>query len=145
MQLTASDIVSLYRPTPCSLRLYLRARGVPESEPSDFEQIIQTLGRIHEQEHLSTLGAYENISVVERDQRLFRTLEAIGNRDATGHVGSNLVALQHVFGRRRAYGNSCLADSGHRLSRMAAIVRRHPEGRRPRLSACREFLVMLCS
>ena len=44
MQLTASDIVSLYRPTPCSLRLYLREQGVAESEPSAFDRIIQTLG-----------------------------------------------------------------------------------------------------
>ncbi len=80
MPLTASDIVSLYRPTPCSLRPYLRAKGVPESEPSAFEQIIQTLGQIHEQNHLATLGAYEDISVVERDQRVFRTLEAIRSR-----------------------------------------------------------------
>jgi predicted RecB family nuclease len=80
MQLTASDIVSLYRPTPCSLRLYLRTRGVPESEPSAFDQIIRTLGQVHEQNHLATLGAYEDISAVERDQRVFRTLEAIRNR-----------------------------------------------------------------
>ena len=80
MRLTASDIISLYRPTPCSLRLYLRAKGVPESEPSAFEQIIRTLGQVHEQKHLATLAAYEDISVVERDQRVFRTLEAIRNR-----------------------------------------------------------------
>jgi hypothetical protein len=77
MQLTASDIVSLYRPTPCSLRLYLREQGVPESEASAFEQIIQTLGHVHEQNHLATLGAYEDISAIERDQQAARTLEAI--------------------------------------------------------------------
>jgi predicted RecB family nuclease len=80
MRLTASDIVSLYRPTPCSLRLYLREQGIPESEPSAFDQIIQTLGHIHEKNHLATLGAYEDISVFERGQRVFRTLEAIRNR-----------------------------------------------------------------
>jgi uncharacterized protein len=80
MRLTASDIVSLYRPTLCSLRLYLREHGVPESEPSAFDQIIQTLGRVHEQKHLATLGAYEDISEVGRDQRVLRTLEAIRNR-----------------------------------------------------------------
>jgi len=79
MRLTASDIVSLYRPTPCSLRLYLREHGVPESEPSAFEQIIQTLGQVHEQSHLATLGAYEDISIVDRGQRVLRTLEAIKN------------------------------------------------------------------
>lgn len=80
MPLTASDIVSLYRPTPCSLRLYLREHGVPESEPSAFDQIIRTLGQVHEQKHLATLGAYEDISVVQQGQRVSRTLEAIRNR-----------------------------------------------------------------
>ncbi len=82
MHLTASDIVSLYRPTPCSLRLYLRANGIAESEPSAFDQIIQTLGQVHELKYLATLGAYEDISAVERGQRVERTLEAIGNRVA---------------------------------------------------------------
>ncbi len=77
VQLTASDIVSLYRPTPCSLRLYLRAHGVPEAEPSAFDEIIQSLGQVHEQKHLATLGAYEDIGLVGRDQRVSRTLEAI--------------------------------------------------------------------
>ena len=80
MRLTASDIVSLYRPTPCSLRLYLREQGVAESEPSAFDQIIQTLGEVHEQKHLATLGAYEDISAVERGHRVSRTLEAIHSR-----------------------------------------------------------------
>ena len=43
MQLTASDIVTLYRPTPCPLRVYLRQRGVEKSEPSEFEKSFRTL------------------------------------------------------------------------------------------------------
>lgn len=70
----------MYRPTPCSLRLYLRAKGIPESEPSVFDQIIQALGRTHERNHLATLGAYEDISAVQCDERVGRTLEAIRNR-----------------------------------------------------------------
>src|ERR1035437_1665340 len=80
MKLTASDIVSLYRPAPCQLRVYLREQGIPESEPSEFEKTIQKLGHDHEQKHLATLGAYEDISVVRRDQRVSRTLEAIRSR-----------------------------------------------------------------
>jgi predicted RecB family nuclease len=62
------------------MRLYLRAKGVPASEPSAFDQVIRTLGQVHEQKHLATLGAYEDISVVERGQRVARTLEVIRNR-----------------------------------------------------------------
>jgi hypothetical protein len=58
MRLTASDIITLHRPTPCDLRVYLREKGVPQAEPSAFEQILQTLGQRHEEEHLATLGKW---------------------------------------------------------------------------------------
>jgi predicted RecB family nuclease len=80
MRLTASDIISLYRPTPCGLRVYLREHKIPEAEPSAFEQILQTLGQRHEQEHLATLGAYENLSLVAAEERVQRTTEAIRKR-----------------------------------------------------------------
>ena len=48
MQLTASDIVSLYRPEPCSLRVYLREQGIPEAEAGAYDQIIEKLGQRHE-------------------------------------------------------------------------------------------------
>src|ERR1017187_10466771 len=60
MRLTASDIISLHRPTPCGLRIYLREHRILEGEPSAFEQILQTLGQRNEEEHLATLGAYED-------------------------------------------------------------------------------------
>lgn len=80
MRLTASDIVSLYRPTPCPLRVYLRENNVPEAEPSAFEQILQTLGQRHEQNHLASLGAYEDMSLVAAGERFQRTVEALRNR-----------------------------------------------------------------
>ena len=70
MQLTASDIISLRRPTPCDLRVYLREQGIPEAEPSAFEKILQTLGQRHEEEHLASLGAYEDPSLVPPDERV---------------------------------------------------------------------------
>jgi len=79
MRLTPSDIVNLYRPTPCSLRVYLREKGVPGAEPSAFDQILQTLGQRHEEAHLATLGAYEDLSVVPQDERVRRTTDAIRN------------------------------------------------------------------
>ena len=80
MRLTASDIVCLYRPEPCSLRVYLREHGIAESEPGAYDQIIEKLGQRHEQGHLATLGTYEDIGAVERDRRVSRTLEAIRSR-----------------------------------------------------------------
>jgi predicted RecB family nuclease len=80
MRITASDIFTLYRPSECSLRVYLREQRVPEAEPGAFEQIIEELGQRHEKNHLATLGAHEDISTVERDQKAARTLEAIRDR-----------------------------------------------------------------
>lgn len=80
MRLTASDIFSLYRPTFCALRVYLRGQGVPESDVSAFEEILNTLGKRHEQSHLATLGAYEDLSVARPEERQQKTLEAIRNR-----------------------------------------------------------------
>jgi len=77
MRLTASDIVSLYRPAPCFSRVWLREHGTPEAEPGAYDEVIERLGRLHEQSHLASLGFYEDISAVERDQQAARTLEAI--------------------------------------------------------------------
>lgn len=79
MRLTASDIISLYRPTPCPLRVYLREHGIAEAKPSAYDEIIERLGQLHEQSHLASLGAYEDIGAVEREQQAAKTLEAIGS------------------------------------------------------------------
>jgi predicted RecB family nuclease len=80
MRLTASEIFSVYRPTLCSVRVYLREQRIPEAELGVFEKILQTLGQRHEQSHLATLGAYEDLSAVSQHQRVQRTLEAVRNR-----------------------------------------------------------------
>lgn len=80
MRLTASDIVTLYRPTPCPLRVYLRQQGIKESESSDFERVLQRLGECHEAEHLATLSPYEDMSAVPVEQRPQRTAEAMRRR-----------------------------------------------------------------
>ena len=77
MRLTAADIVTLYRPEPCQLRVYLREHHAAEAEPGAYDKIIERLGRLHEQNHLASFGAYEDISAVEPDQQAARTLEAI--------------------------------------------------------------------
>jgi len=80
MRLTASDIVTLHRPTPCPLRVYLRHQGVEESEPSEFERVLQRLGERHEAEHLASLGPCEDLSAVRAEERSRRTLEALRDR-----------------------------------------------------------------
>jgi len=57
MQLSASDIVTLYRPSLCENRVLRRERGEPEAEPSAFAEVLHRLGLRHERQHLATLGA----------------------------------------------------------------------------------------
>jgi len=87
MRLSASDIISLYRPTLCSLRIYLREQRVPEVEPDVFEEILRKLGERHEQEHLATLGRYEDMSAVPSDARVQKTMDAVRNRVAVVYQG----------------------------------------------------------
>jgi predicted RecB family nuclease len=50
---------------------------VAEAAPGAYDEIIERLGRLHEESHLASLGAYEDISEVELQQLAARTLEAI--------------------------------------------------------------------
>ena len=44
MRLTASDIVSMYRPTFCSGRVFLRGKKEPEAPASAFDELLSRLG-----------------------------------------------------------------------------------------------------
>ena len=81
MELHASDIVALYRPSLCENRLLRRERGEPESEPSAFDEVLHRLGIRHEREHLSTLGPHLDLSSAAFPERFHRTAEAIFNRE----------------------------------------------------------------
>jgi predicted RecB family nuclease len=80
VRLSASDFMTYWRPSPCELRVFLHEKGEPEAEPGAFEEVIRRLGIRHEQEHLATLGPYLDLSTVQIDERVGRTLEAIANK-----------------------------------------------------------------
>lgn len=75
MRLVASDIITLYRPTLCDLRIYLRHNNAPEAEPGPFDQVLQRLGMRHEVQHLQTLGLYADLSNVPQAERISATKE----------------------------------------------------------------------
>ena len=80
MRLIASDFVTRHRPSPCDLRVWLRHRGEPEREPTEFEQVLYRLGERHEKEHLATLGAYTDLSAMSEEERVHRTAGAVAAR-----------------------------------------------------------------
>jgi predicted RecB family nuclease len=80
MRLTASDFVTYWRPSVCELRVFLHEKGEPEAEFGAFDEVMRRLGIRHEQEHLATLGPYLDLSDVQFDERVERTLEAIADK-----------------------------------------------------------------
>jgi predicted RecB family nuclease len=70
MRLTPSDIYTRYRPSLCDLRVFLRQRGAPESEPSPYENVLRVLGRRHEQRHLETFPVYEDLRQITNSTEL---------------------------------------------------------------------------
>lgn len=82
MHLTASDFVSLHRPSLCDLRVLLRYRGEKEAPPGPFDEVLQRLGLRHEREHLATLGTITDLSGLSQEEQLRRTSEATAKRAA---------------------------------------------------------------
>ena len=77
MNLSASDIYSLYRPQKCERRIFLRKHNIPEAEAGDFEKLIIELGQRHEAEHLASFPKYADLSQGSLDERIEKTREAI--------------------------------------------------------------------
>lgn len=80
MNFSASDIYSLYSPSLCERRVFLRAHHVPEAEAGDFEKLIFELGRRHEKNHLESFPQYVDLTEGAFNSRIARTREAISDR-----------------------------------------------------------------
>lgn len=74
---TAQDFRRLYVPKKCDLRVHLHEKGVPEAEPSEFEQVLLRLGQRYEADHLATLQGVFNLQFVEQDQRFEKTVQLV--------------------------------------------------------------------
>jgi len=77
MVFPASSFYSLYRPSECDLRIYLRAHHEKESESSEFEKLIKELGLRHEREHLTSFEEFEDLRDGSFDERIERTFAAV--------------------------------------------------------------------
>ncbi len=82
MRLNASDLITLYRPDHCELRLYLRNKG-EKGEPADpFQEILNSLGLRHEKKHLASLGSFVDLSDSSIYEQARRTKASIANKSA---------------------------------------------------------------
>lgn len=80
MRLVATDVMTLFRPSKCGLRVYLRHMGEPEADPGPFELVLRRLGIRHEQQHLATLSGCLDLSEYPEEQRMLETKKAVEHR-----------------------------------------------------------------
>ena len=79
LKLTAQDFHRRYAPTECDLRIFLRERGVEESPPSEFEQVLMRLGQRYEAKHLATFPEAIDLRSFESDKRFEQTVTLVKN------------------------------------------------------------------
>ena len=132
MLVVASDLMSLYLPSRCSRRVVLRSRGEKESEPSEFDEVLQQLGRRHELQHLSTLGPFVDLSQVPQEERFERTQAAIEARAAVIYQPAFriMTVIDGIDCEVVGYPDFLIWDEdGYiiRDSKMARRIEHHPE------------------
>lgn len=134
--ITGSDLVSLFRPSACDLRLYLREIGTEEAEPSPYSQLLVELGKQHEQMHLASFVDAEvvDISQLPATDRFEATRDAVGRGAAVIYQGA-LRGEHSVDGARVAlsgYPDFLINSEAGYVIRDSKISRRisareHPE------------------
>jgi hypothetical protein len=69
MAFQASEFHFFYKPKPCWLRVYLRALGTHEQPPDPYQELLARLGKLHEKQHLASLGEYFDAFGSEEETR----------------------------------------------------------------------------
>lgn len=77
MRINASSFYGLYRPSPCPLRVFLRAKGVKETAPSPYEEVIIELGKKYEATHVASLKDVLDLTKGDEDERVQQTIKAV--------------------------------------------------------------------
>lgn len=104
MQLTASDLITCYRPSECGLRVYLRQSGEPEDKSDPYAEVLLKLGERHEKEHLASLSGVTDLSHGSKEERLWKTQQAI-------NAGAN-VLYQPLFSAQVQFNGATHEVSG---------------------------------
>jgi len=77
IRITASDFHTLYRPSKCELRVYLKGEGEKEAPPGPYEQILFRLGERHELSHLAAFSEYVDLREGTLKDRFHKTKKAV--------------------------------------------------------------------
>ena len=102
MELMASDIYELYRPSRCGLRSRLmKLEGPPVGPPDPLVELLQELGKRHEERYLRTFDAYVDLSGQEDGLDFGRRRE---ETKAAVRRGEDVLYQPVLFGWRDAGG-----------------------------------------
>lgn len=102
MNLTASHIFNLYRPSLCELRVYLQSKSETESAPSPYMQVLRGLGERHESLHLTSLRDVTDLREGSLSERIPKTKEAVRRKapviyqpvfEATANLGAKRTVI----------------------------------------------------
>lgn len=97
MIIRASDTYSLYQPSNCSRRVYLRYRQIQEPKPGPYEEVLRKLGDRHEMAHLTTFSDVVDLSQIPYEDRANQTRVHIQSRTPVIYQGL-LIATTEVNG-----------------------------------------------
>jgi uncharacterized protein len=82
MNVTAGSWYEVYGPTKCEKRPRLIAAGVVPAEKDLYQELLETLGRRHEESYLRGIGPVTDLRAGEDAARLQATLKSIQRSDA---------------------------------------------------------------
>ncbi len=88
MRLIATDFFSLYRPSECGLRVWLRQQGHEEAPPGPYAEVLMRLGQEHERRHLARFPNHLDLGRVPIEQRVVRTTEAVAAGERVIYQGA---------------------------------------------------------
>jgi predicted RecB family nuclease len=87
-RLIATDFFSLYRPSGCDLRVWLRAQGAEEAPPSPYSEVLIRLGIEHERRHLIRFPNHIDLGDLPIEERAERTRELVAENERVIYQGA---------------------------------------------------------
>ena len=87
-RLVATDFFSLYRPSECELRVWLRQQGAEEAPPGPYARVLMDLGLEHERRHLTRFPDHIDLGRLPIAERAERTAELVAEGERVIYQGA---------------------------------------------------------
>lgn len=141
MNISASSIYELYRPSECELRVHLSNKNIQKGEASAFELVLRDLGELHEKRHLHSFVEYINLSKGSLEERQNKTIDAVNSKNNVIYQAVLKAELQidnnNVF--LLGIPDLLILDNGCYVIRDCKISRHADEERHPEILRQLEF------